>query len=220
MRSFLIVGRRTVDETRQLLLETGLRILQQRGVHVGVAHIRLSDVAHEAGYTTGAGYRCWKDQAAFHRDLAIAAVRRRNEDPIAGTVRRIRDLVDARAPLAEVIRVAAEANLHGEPDEAVAEAARDHVTTTIESFVALFGLLLEVYGLRMRPPYTLVHLVLAVLALSEGFAVQSLAGDPHPRVRRDDIGPAVDGNWSLFGCAAEAVVARFTEPVVGERPTA
>lgn len=63
------------------------------------------------------GYRCWPDQAAFHRELAIAAVGWRDEAPIAETVAHIRGLVDTRAPLGEVIRVAAEANLFRYPEK-------------------------------------------------------------------------------------------------------
>jgi len=237
MRNFLIfrgakgrgMTRRTLDQTRQLLLETGLWMLKEQGVYVGVTHIRLSEVAHAAGYTTGAGYRCWDNQAAFHHDLAIAAVGWREVEPIAETVAQIKQLVDARAPLGEIIRIAAEANLFqypedtsllntltlrtcGPTDDAVAQAAREHLTTTIESFAALYALLLRIYRLRLRPPFTLVDLTVALLALTEGFAVQAMTGDPHPRIERSDSPPGVGSDWSLLACAAEALVDRFTEP--------
>lgn len=223
------MARRTLDQTRQLLLDTGLAMLEERGVYVGVTHIRLQDVAHAAGLTTGAGYRCWENQAAFHRELAIAAVAGRTEAPIAETVAHIRDLVDARAPLAEVIRAAAEANLFrypddtvqlntitlrtcGPTDEALARAGREHLTATVESFAALYATLLEVYRRRMRPPYTITDLTLTLAALSEGFAVQAMTGDPHPRVHRPPAAGSVAADWSLLACAAEAIVDRFTEP--------
>jgi AcrR family transcriptional regulator len=224
------MARRTLAQTRELLLTTGLDMLKERGVKVGVTHIRLKEVAHAAGLTTGAGYRCWPDQAAFHRELAIAAVGWRDEQPILETVAHIRQLVDTRAPLGEVIRVAAEANLFRYPEKTVqlntitlrtcgptdvelAKAGREHLTTTIESFASLYATLLTVYRLRMRSPYTLTDLTLALAALAEGFAVQAMTGDPHPRVRRAVEAPSgVAGDWSLLACAAEAIVAHFVEP--------
>ena len=91
------VTRRTTEETHQLLLDVALGMLHRRGVHVAVTHVRLSDVAAAAGLTTGAAYRCWPNQAAFHRDLAVAAVQWRDHESIAETVAEIRDLVDAQA---------------------------------------------------------------------------------------------------------------------------
>jgi len=224
------MARRTLAQTRELLLTTGLGMLRERGVKVGVTHVRLKDVAHAAGLTTGAGYRCWPDQAAFHRELAIAAVGWRDELPIAETVAHIRGLVDARAPLGEVIRVAAEANLFrypektallntitlrtcGPTDDELAKAGREHLTTTVESFASLYAMLLTVYRLRMRPPYTLTDLTLVLAALTEGFAVQAMTGDPHPRVRRPaPPGGPGEGDWSLLACAVEAVITHFVEP--------
>jgi len=227
------MARRTLAQTRELLLHTGLGLLRERGVEVGVTHIRLKEVSHAAGLTTGAGYRCWPDQAAFHRELAIAAVGWRGEPPITETVAHIRALVDARAPLAEVVRVAADANLFrypeqtallntitlrtcGPTDDELARVGREHLTTTVEGFATLYATLLAVYRLRLRSPYTVSDLTLALLALTEGFAVQAMTGDPHPRVRRDDVEEGVGRDWSLLACAAEAVIARFVEPAVGE----
>ena len=51
------MSRRTTGETSELLLDVGLRMLHERGLHVAVTHIRLSDVAAAAGLTTGAAYR-------------------------------------------------------------------------------------------------------------------------------------------------------------------
>lgn len=220
------MARRTLAQTRALLLDTGLAMLEQRGVGAGVTHIRLKEVAETAGLTTGAGYRCWDDQPAFHRDLAIAAVARGEDEPITETVAAIRDAVDRGAPLAEVIRVAAEANLYhfpekttllntitlrtcGPSDEELARAGREHLTRTVESYAMLHATLLARYRLRVRPPYTITDLTLALIALTDGFAVQAMTGEPHARIERRDVAPGVGCDWTLFACAVEAVVARF-----------
>lgn len=222
--------RRTIDETRQLLLETGLRCLYERGTSVAVTHIRLGDVATAAGLTTGAAYRCWENQEAFHHDLAVAAVGRRHRASIASTVEGIRALVDRRAPWREVVRVGAGTELDtfaddksfvtaialracSPYDEDLERAGRERLETAVASFAELYRTLLELYGRRMRPPFTLHQLTMAIAALSEGFVLQALSGADHPSVERDVADEGVGRDWTLFACAVEAVVDAFTEPV-------
>ena len=54
--------RQTIEQTRKQLLDTALVLLKQRGLFVGVTHVRLTEVVAEAGMTTGAAYRCWDDR--------------------------------------------------------------------------------------------------------------------------------------------------------------
>lgn len=220
--------RRTLDETRKLLIDVGIELLHQRGVSVSVTHIRLTEVVKQAGMTTGAAYRCWENQGAYHRDLAVAAAQWRDRGSVADTVESIGALVRGGAPMAEVLRVAADANLYTYPedtpflttialrtcapaDPAVAAAGRAHLTSAVDAFAGLYDGLLRIYGRRMREPYTLREMTLALAALSEGFALQAVVGDDHDRVTRKDVEPGVGDDWSLFACAAEAVVLRFTE---------
>jgi hypothetical protein len=49
-------------------------------------------------------------------------------------------------------------------------------------------------------------------ALSEGFAMQTMSGVPHPNYELDDMGPDVGRDWTLLAVAVEAVVDRLTEP--------
>ena len=224
------MSRRTKDQTRDLLLHHGLRALHHRGVHVGVTHVRLADVAADAELTTGAAYRCWPNQDAFHRDLAVAAVEWRDEATIARTMENIAGLIDSGAPLAEVLRVGAEANLHSYPEDQpffiavilrscatadgnLAEAALERLDSATASFAALYEVLLAHYGRRMRGPLSVEDLALALAALSEGFALQTMAGTDHRRVRRTDLEAGVGTDWTLFGCAVEALVETFTEPL-------
>jgi AcrR family transcriptional regulator len=223
------VTRRTTDDTKHLLLDVAIRLLYERGVHVGVTHIKLSDVVAAADLTTGAAYRCWENQDAFHRDLAAAAIRWRNQTPIANTVNRITRLVEAQAPLSELVRVAAEANLYrypedvaflttialracGPTDENLARAGRDRLETAVSSYSAMYSVLLELYQRRMRPPFTIDHLTLSLAALSEGFALQAMSGAPHPQIERPDPPPGIGADWTLMAFAIEAMIERFTEP--------
>lgn len=222
--------KRTTDETRQLLLDTGMQLLHARGAYVGVTHIRLSDVVDAAHLTTGAAYRIWENQDCFHRELAVAAVRLRSAGSVDGTVASIRAAVDAHAPLGEVIRLAAPANLHRYPDDVAyltslilrttSRVDPDLLLASVErhrdamaGFGQLYQAMLDVYGRRMRPAFSVEHMTAALAALSEGFAMQTMSGVEHPEIHRCDVGPGIGQAWTLFGCAAEAIVEHFTEPV-------
>jgi AcrR family transcriptional regulator len=224
------VSRRSLDETRKLLLDVGLRTLYERGVTVGVTHVKLGDVATAAGLTTGAAYRCWESQEAFHHDLAVAAMRWRERHSIAATVDGIRDLVDNQASWREVVRCGAAANLTSFQkdqsfvtsialricapfDDALESAGRERLDTALENFAALYGGLLKLYRRRIRPPFTLAHFTMMIAALSEGFVLQTLTGGEHPVVRRDVGEPGVGDEWTLLAAAVEAIVDAFTEPV-------
>jgi len=224
------MAKRTRDETRKLLLDVGIRLLYERGIHLGVTHIRLSDVVAAAGLTTGAAYRCWENQDAFYRDLAAAALLNREKMPVDDTIARIAPLVADGAPLAEVVRAGAEANLHRYPEDTayltkialrvcgpandeMAEATQLRFRTSIDSYAGMYSEMLGVFGRRMRHPYTVRDLALSLTALSEGFAVQAMSGTDHPRLERTDQAPGVGSDWTLFACGAEAIIDHFTEPI-------
>jgi len=229
------MARRTLDETRKLLLDTGIELLHQRGVSVSVTHIRLTEVVAEAGLTTGAAYRCWENQGAYHRDLAVAAVLWRDRGSVSDTVEAVEGLLADGAPMAEVLRVAADANLYSFPedipflttialrtcapaDPAVAAAGREHLHSAVDAFEGLWASLLAAYGRRVAAPYTLRDVTVALAALSEGFSLQAITGEPKARVTRTDVADGVKDDWSLFACAAEAIVMRLTEPDPDGRP--
>ncbi len=227
-----MVTRRRTEETRQLLLDVGLRSLYERGVSIGVTHVKLGDVAVAAGLTTGAAYRCWESQEAFHHDLAVAAVGWRDRQSIASTVEGIKGLVEQHASWREVVRAGAAANLEAFPadqsfitsialrvsaqfDDALACASKERLNVALTSFASLYGGLLEFYGRRVSAPFTLEHFTMMIAALSEGFVLQGLSGIEHPVIEREIAEPGVGADWTLLGSAVEAIVEAFTEPANG-----
>lgn len=216
------------QETRERLLEAGIRLLHESGVVAGVEHIKLADVCASAAYTTGAAYRCWPTQGDFHRDLAIAAVLWRDRSPIADTVSSVRGLLAERAPLAEVVRVGAAANVYRLPtdtdfyvtlalracalhDHRLMEASAQRVSEGLAAHEQLFTALMGQYRRRMREPYTVTHLAAVIAALAEGFAVQDCTRTQHPRLVLDGLGPGVGTDWTLFGATLMTVIEGFTE---------
>jgi AcrR family transcriptional regulator len=216
-------------DARQRVLDAGVSLLYETGVVAGVSHVKLAAAAGRAGYTTGAAYRCWPSQEDFHRDLARAAILRKERASIADIVADIRPVIDAGAPLLEVLRVGAEANLCRGPDRAdffvslalrasalsdpeLVGASDERVCEGLADHTALFAALAKLYRRRMRPPFTIEHYTAVVAALAEGFAIQDSTGTRHPRLERDGLGDGVGRDWTLFGAVLQIVVEAFTEP--------
>lgn len=221
--------------SRRLLLDTGIELLGERGVTSPVAHIRLKDVVTRAGLTTGAAYRLWDYQEDFHVDLAASAMRRRDGVATERIAAAIADLLDAAAPLEEIVRVASDAHVDlyatdAEPSvassflvmlalrsaaqshEELQAASRERNAGSLDSFIDLYTVLMDRYGRRPREPFGVRDLAVAIAALGEGFAIQAIEGEDHPRVKRRDS----DGlyrDWPVLGVAIMGCVEAFTEPV-------
>ncbi len=63
------------------------------------------------GYATSTLYRYWDAQSDFHRDLAAAALEFRDRHALADTISTVRELIEERAPLSEVLRVGGNRNM-------------------------------------------------------------------------------------------------------------
>lgn len=211
----------------------------EQGAVAGVAHVRLKSVVGRAGLTTGAAYRLWDDQDHFHRDLAVAATLWREDRPVSTTIAAIRDLVDAGAPIEEVIRIGAAAHIAsltvspGQTEDG--RAMPPHFLTSVAlrattcsdpdlraanlhrhrdqvgHFIELYDKLLDLYGRRCKPPYTVEMVASTLAALGEGFALQVNEGEDHPVV--SGVAPAPDAEWTTFGLAVKAIVEGFTEQI-------
>lgn len=229
--------RRTSDQTRDLLISVGVKLLLDRGPLAGVSHVKLQDVVRRAGVTTGAAYRLWTDQTEFHHDLALAVIRSRANDPTANTRATIVPLVHAGGDLDEVIRQAtgsyvdslgargtdqehesrlyllalafrASSQTSAELQAASAERHRHSIT----DFTQVYQALMAHFGYRPRPPLTIGDFTEAMAALGEGFALHHVQGIEH---RSADIPAEADlpaGRWTLFGLCVRALIQQFMEP--------
>jgi len=233
------VARRTGEETRALLLRVGIEMLFERGAAAGVQHIRLQDVLRRAGLTTGAAYRLWTDQTEYQRDLAVAMIDLRYSDPIANASAAVAPLIARKAPIDEVIRVAAETHAidaerkqdvsNGRDTQAfllalalraaggtapeLREASRRRHEDSIAGFDVFYQRLMDEYGWRMKTPYRIRDFTEAMAALGEGFAIRALQGIAHPRLDLEPDHEGPDGRWSLFGIAVRGLVHEFMTPV-------
>ncbi len=71
--------------------------------------------------------------------------------------------------------------------------------------------MLDGYGLRMRPPYTVEDLAVTVSALIEGFALQ---WKRQPERTADPLG---EEGWSLAARLAVMMFTQLTEPAAGQQ---
>ncbi|MCT9819760.1 hypothetical protein N3K63_05595 [Microbacterium sp. W1N] len=229
------MGRRTGEQTRELLLRVGMQMLFERGASAGVQHIRLQEVLRRAGLTTGAAYRLWSDQDEYQRELAVAMLTLRVGDPAESARAAVEPLIAAGASGDEVIRTAAEAHVSSTwaPGEDAAstldakqflialalrttattwpelrDASRERHRDSVASYARLYGDLMTAYGLRMKPGLTVEDFTEAMAASGEGFAIHALAGMAHPSFDLDEEGGPT-GRWPLFGLVVRALVYGF-----------
>ncbi|WP_405371573.1 MULTISPECIES: hypothetical protein [unclassified Microbacterium] len=233
------MGRRTGEQTKTLLLRTGMQMLIERGVSAGVQHIRLQDVVRRAGLTSGAAYRLWGDQTDYHRDLSVAMMRMRVAGPADTMQATVEALVREGATADEIISVAAFAHIRtaaldltdpidlldaqsflialalrtaADTWPELTEASHTRHAESNEAFAVLYQQVMDAFGMRMREGLTIQDFTQAMSALAEGFAIRELEGLPHPTYTltgEDDLPP---GDWTLIGLSVRALVQGFMVP--------
>ena len=206
-----------------------LGMLHEQGPTAGVSHIRLSEVVERAGLTTGAAYRLWEDQRAFHAELAIAAVRWRDRSSTSNTLQQISPVMLSGGPWQEVIRRGAAANLQSFPDDiaflttlalrasaygqdALVAASHERHIEAMAAYGDMYSQVLAVYRRRLRPPFTIDHLCSAFAALAEGFGVQAASGEAHPQIMIPSGDPQIGEEWTLLAVTIAALIEQLTEP--------
>ena len=228
--------RRSLDETRVLILDAGVELLTESGFSMIAHDFSLMDACRRAGLSTaGSGYKIWPSQNDFRTDVLRHMLKTDTESMLQ--VQRVIDAIasiDGDPGLSELIRVATQENASttiGSTEFARyialwSEAASDQMLEDLlvaedrrmrHNVEALYSSLLELYHLEMVPPYEVATLSTAITAVIEGLSV----GHRYARdVQIEDLKrpTGVDGaleSWHLVGCMVEAIVDKFTRPVGG-----
>lgn len=223
-----MASRRSLDTTRELLLDAGRDLLIANGIHVGMDDINLIDVCRNAGLkTAGSGYKIWPNQDEFRADLVTYLMEHATAsfatiDDIDATIAR-RPL----PPLGELIRTAARANeelntstyplyvvlwLSAQSDASLGAVFREQDEKWLAVMAEFFAHILDVYDLELVPPFTIDQFATAISGLVEGFTIRRRAT---PELVPDEVlrptGP--DGtlqSWTLYAIGVEAIFAAFT----------
>lgn len=192
-----------------------------------LAHIRVRDVVRLASraegfpITTGALYNIWASQREYQVDLMLHILRE-GSDPGAQPILKLAvELFARRVPVEEAFarladesfRLDIESNVGRATTAFTAFAAVPEIrqallaahATRLNGGRALYPLLLDYAGLRMREPYTLDQLMTVIGALSDGLQ--------QTRSYVSEVFEVPEGHLSLFAQSASAIFYRFCEPV-------
>jgi len=174
--------------------------------------------------TTGAVYNLWPTQAEFQADLLLHIADIQSSLSLNVEKGRAHFQASARAgvPLAEVLRTLVERVLRVHRDDALyavelgfgASAVDPRVQRALrhrqDAFLAGVELswqsLLDAYNLRLRPPYSIHHLAVAVAMQVRG-SVSMWYADPDI-----DADPADEEGWGLTARTISAVFHAMTTP--------
>lgn len=225
--------RRSIEQTRRSLLEAGTRLVVKSMTPDDIddvsplAHIRVSDVVRHASesegfkVTTGALYNIWDSQREYQRDLMMHILMEGLNPAAAPILQLASRLFAQRLPVAEAFARLADESFRLDSESQVGLAAgafigfaavpevHDALRTVHEGRLAagraLYPLLLEYAGLRMREPYTIEQLITVIGALSDSLQ-QTRRSVP-------ELFEVPAGERSLFAVSSSAVLQSFCEPI-------
>ncbi len=229
------VGRRSIDDTRALLIATGAEMVADESA-VTVGRIDLIDVCRQAGLTSvGSAYKIWDTQEDYRVDLLRHVLSRfiPGRDAIDLVTTAVAEDPAALPSLAELIRTAAATIpadgddgarhfsvyvglwLASADDEVLARELHDSDVALIDAYAELYDAVIDAYGLEWKPPFDARFFATMVAALTDGLTVRSGApGEVMERTltRRVGDGPGEPTEWSLLACAVDALAQAFSRP--------
>lgn len=208
-------------ETRQLLLETGRQMVIEQGTRESI-DIRVADVVAAAGRTTGSAYQIWASQADYQHDLAIyiaetfdwfAPMTPDFIDTFAAAGLSLRELTTTAAKIYFDAFLAHERFYLSlrfwsvrEPSPELEQAIRHGYESVAAELEPLFTHALTAYRRRLRDPFTMSDLTIAITAVVEGMALRHRFDSDAVRV----VGEPTD---NVFSNSLIAIVEYFTEEI-------
>lgn len=222
--------RRSLDETRALLLSAGAALLAERGVSVTLDRISLIDVCRRAGLkTAGSAYKIWPNQDAYRSELLHELVVA--SSATFTTKNQVDGLFsgDRQPSFDELIRVVAADNaelnktiyptylvvwLAQRTDAELAATFADAEDAWLEALVALFTAVVDAYDLEFVEPFDATILGVTLSALVEGLTIRRRATPefvPESLPLPTGAGGA-DQEWAPFAIGVKAIFDAYTRP--------
>jgi len=186
---------------------------------------RLSLVLDSLGYTTGAGYQIWPNQAAFRLDLQVYIAKRIDYaglEPLVEQFQVIRDqqldrhenglaianlYFDLFSGCEEFFLVLRFYAMGDDRPPEVTEALRDGYVRLSQQVGAALTSAWGRYDRRLKADRTIEQLTATITALAEGFALRARGGADAPLVE------AGEARHHPFAIAFQAVVEDYTEDI-------
>lgn len=210
--------------TRATILQKAYELYLSRDLVHGDE--RLSVVLSHLGYTTGAGYQIWANQAAFRDELQVFIAENIEYATLSAMGDEIKQLHDRNLPFEQQVLAGADmyvANFLGREDfylslrfYAMAERPHEITEAVIQGYERLtwqtsdlFENVLASHGRRMKSGVTTLDLSVASTALAEGYALRQ-------RIQPDKIRQDVEflgGQHHAFSIAFLGMVKEFTEEI-------
>lgn len=215
--------RRPKSITRSVILERAYDMYVARELVHGDE--RLSLVLDSLGYTTGAGYQIWPNQAAFRLELQVYIAERVDYASLQPLLPELMKIRERDLPFDEHVLAIAELYydylvhqeefylvlrffaMNGDRPPEITEALRRSYETLGEEVEFALEANLERLGYRVRADRTVAQLSSTMTALAEGFALRERVG---PSIEPVEIAGA---GRIPFAAAMLAVVKDYTEPI-------
>lgn len=184
--------RRPKEETRTVILERAYEMYRRRELVHGDE--RLSLVLDSLGYTTGAGYQIWPNQAAFRLDLQVYVAEKIDNPSLAALAEEIQAVHDRELLLDEHILAIGDLYIDyftgreefyltlrfyamgDERPQEITEAIRAGYTRLAREIAEAMSLAMERRDLELREGHSLDQLAATLTALAEGFALRRRTG--------------------------------------------
>ena len=224
-------GAADISEGAELrLLDAGYQMLCQG---TPLTAIKLKPLTEAAELSSGAFYHTWPSMLDYYRDLARHALKPENSAYIFDMKRELDELDPQAVSLEQVCMLYGAFDSRAmEDDQAfhaavslwglrnhpgihgVKEALGDSYGEFAQTYVEMYGSLLEKYGLQLRPPFTLKFFAATLTALTEGMSLRR-AVDPEALALPDDLAEA---GWESLGFVIYALLAAAVMPADSPDP--
>jgi len=210
--------RRDPEAARAHLLTAGLDLAAEQSLGETLGHLRINDLAHEAGLTSGAFYHYWDGQEDYRAAVieVLLAGERADADPDLFAVP---DSDEAPSRRLDALARRVHATLVGDPDHRLELALwahqdpravgriRERAAAADATAASILGGCLRRAGRRPTLGWDLDRLATVAVGLSDGLRSQHLV-DPHTVTDRED---AQNRTWSTPGLLALLVLVGATE---------
>ncbi len=187
-------------------------------------HIRLSEVARRADVTTGALYHYWQSQDDYRAELLGQILSPAPYSLQSSIETQVREAAACGISLHELVRSVCAANtdqffgnadfrlqvaLWLNADEDVRDQLAAQYEAVSQEWIEFYRTVFEVYGLRLRAPFTFHALAVTLTALLEGLMLRVAVDATAASLESSPV----DEEWDLFACTVLALLPGVTEAV-------